>query len=205
MKRPHGSRRAGGRGQASNGRSRRASETARQLEAAAAAEQAAAEEAAAEAAAEADLADLFARLATHAKALFEAAREFATLGWKRLKLRAVDGAFSVVLAFVAAIAGLTIVISSALLVVNGLRHALARWTGADWVGELVGGALTLALPFAALLVIRGSARRKMLQHALHPSMEPKAEVETPVNAPASEPQPASAATAASAADPRTPL
>ena len=127
--------------------------------------------------ADADLGALLRQAAVHVRALFEKASELASLGWKRLKLRAVDGAFAAVLLIAAAAAGLTIIVAAALKVVAGLQHALAWWAGLEWVGELGGGLLALALPFVGLLIVRRTTRRTLLAKAIHP----------PVNASAAEP------------------
>jgi hypothetical protein len=128
---------------------------------------------------------LLRQAALHVREFFEKAGEFASLGWKRLKLRAVDGAFNAILLLAALVAGLTIIVSAALLMVAGIHHALAQWAGAEWVGELGGGLLALALPILALLVAQRSARRAMLERALHPPA--KAEARPPAADPVSPP------------------
>ncbi len=138
--------------------------------------------AAAAASAEAEFGALLRQAALHAWALFGKAGEFASLGWKRLKLRAVDGAFHVVVIVAACAASLTIVVAASLLVVNGVHHALARWAGADWAGELGGGLLALALPFAALAVVRWRTRRELLAMALRRPMVKRAAPAAPVAA-----------------------
>jgi len=143
---------------------------------------AASAKASAEAEAEAEFGALLRQAALHAWALFGKAGEFASLGWKRLKLRAVDGAFHAVVVVAACAAGLTIVIAASLLVVNGVRHALARWAGADWAGELGGGLLALALPFAALAVVRWRTRRTLLANALRRPVAKRAAPAAPVAA-----------------------
>lgn len=102
----------------------------------------------------------------HVRALFEEAGEFASLGWKRLKLRAVDGLFTTVFVVAALLAGATTIVCAAQLAVTGLRHAVARLAGAEWVGELGGGLLALALPFLVLLAVRARKRRTLLAKAL---------------------------------------
>ncbi len=138
-----------------------------------------------DASADAELVALLRQLALHARALFGKGSEFASLGWKRLKLRAIDGVFTAVFRVAALAAALTIIVSAALLVVAGLHHAIARWAGADWVGELGGGLLALTLPFLALFLVQWKTRRTMLDKALRrpaksPTKVPASEPATPV-------------------------
>jgi hypothetical protein len=114
-----------------------------------------------------DLGALLRQLALHVRALFEKAGEYASLGLKRLKLRAADGLFTTLLVVAALLAGATIIVSAARLAVAGMQHAVARFAGAEWIGELGGGLFALALPFLVILVIRWSARRRLLAKALH--------------------------------------
>jgi hypothetical protein len=109
---------------------------------------------------------LLRNVAQHVRALFEGAGEFASLGWKRLKLRAADGVFKTVFVVAALLAGATTIICAAQLSVTGLRHAVARLAGAEWVGELGGGLLALALPFLVLFAVRARTRRTLLAKAL---------------------------------------
>jgi hypothetical protein len=119
------------------------------------------------AAEDADLGALLRELALHVRALFEKAGEYATLGLKRLKLRAVDGVFTTVFVVAALLAGATVVVCAARLAVAGLHHAIARFAGAEWIGELGGGLVALALPFLIVLAIRWTTRRRLLAAALH--------------------------------------
>jgi hypothetical protein len=157
-------------------------------------------EAAGAAEAEAEFFALLRQAALHAWALFGKAGEFASLGWKRLKLRAVDGIFDAVVVVAACAAGLTIVVAASLLVVNGVHHAITRWAGADWVGELGGGLLALALPFTALGVVRWKTRRTLLANALRRPVAKRAARAAPA-APAAPVAPAAPAAAAPRATP----
>lgn len=105
-------------------------------------------------------------------ALGRSASELASLGWKRFKLRAVDGLFDVALLFFATVAGLTLLVAAARRVVAGLEHAFAAWSGVPWIGELAGGALALAVPFAAVVLMRRRTRRDLLARALPPLPDP---------------------------------
>ncbi|MBL8840411.1 MAG: hypothetical protein JNL90_02655 [Planctomycetes bacterium] len=109
---------------------------------------------------------LLEQLALHVVALLEKVGELASLGWKRLKLRAVDATFHMALVLAALAAGTTIVIAAALLLVRGIGHAIARIGGAEWIGELGGGLVALALPFAGLYLARARSRRVLLERAL---------------------------------------
>jgi hypothetical protein len=120
------------------------------------------------ASADAEFAALLRQVALHLRGLFEKAGEFASLGWKRLKLRAADGVFTTVFVVAALLAAATTIVCAAQLAVAGIRHAVARLAGAEWVGELGGGLLALALPFLVLFVFRWRTRRTLLARALHP-------------------------------------
>lgn len=109
---------------------------------------------------------LLKQVALHVVALLEKAGELASLGWKRLKLRAVDATFRMALALAALVAATTIVIAAALQLVRGIGHGVARLGGAEWIGELGGGAVALALPFAGLYLARWRSRRVLLERAL---------------------------------------
>jgi hypothetical protein len=112
---------------------------------------------------------LLQQAALQVRALFEKAGEYASLGLKRLKLRAVDGVFTTVFVVAALLAGATTIVCAATLAVTGFRHAIARLADAEWVGELGGGLVALALPFVVLFAIRWSARRTLLAKALDPA------------------------------------
>jgi hypothetical protein len=92
--------------------------------------------------------------------------DLASLGWKRLKLRAADGVFKAVFVVAALLTGTTTISCAAQLAVTGLRHAVDRLAGAEWVGELGGGLLALALPFLVLFAVRARTRRTLLAKAL---------------------------------------
>jgi len=159
--------------------------------------------AAPDAAADAELAKLLRQAARHFRTFGEKGSELALLGWRRLKLRATDRLFGLVLALAAAAAGATIIVAAALLLVAGIRHGIARATGADWIGELGGGLLALALPFGALLVVRRRMRRTLLDEALHPTRRRNGTVSPSPSAPpaASPTAPPTASPSVAAAEP----
>jgi hypothetical protein len=69
---------------------------------------------------------------------------------------------------VALLAGVALVLAAALRIVAGLDHALARWSGEPWVGELGAGAAVLVALVVAARLVRRRARRAVLAGAPRP-------------------------------------
>lgn len=104
----------------------------------------------------------------HASRFVESTRDLAALGWKRLQARLVEAGFAVALGAWALLAGVTLALAAALRVVAGLEHALTRWTGEAWVGELGAGTAVLVALVVAARLVRRRARRAVLAGAPRP-------------------------------------
>jgi hypothetical protein len=117
---------------------------------------------------ERELAAALHSLSDHSSRLVESTRDLAALGWKRLQARLVEAGFAVALAAVALLAGVALVLAAALRIVAGLDHALARWSGEPWVGELGAGAAVLVALVVAARLVRRRARRAVLAGAPRP-------------------------------------
>ena len=118
--------------------------------------------------AEHELAAALHSFSDHASRLVESTRDLAALGWKRLQARLVEAGFAVALAALALLAGVALALAAALRVVSGIEHALARWTGEPWIGELGAGAAVLAALVVAARFVRRRARRAVLADAPRP-------------------------------------
>src|SRR5262245_31840112 len=112
-----------------------------------------------------ELTELLGAIVEHVRSVAESARKLALIRWRVFQLRTIDAALGVAALGLAWLAGATTVVAASLLVVAGLRHALARASGAEWVGELGGGALSLLLLLLVAGIARRAARRRLLARA----------------------------------------
>ena len=107
-------------------------------------------------------------LGRHARRLVRNASGVATLAAKRLQLKFVDGALGVAVALLAFFVAIVGAVVAAVLVVLGLRDALADLTKRPWVGELGAGALVLVALFLGMRIVRSRARRSIVASAPMP-------------------------------------
>jgi hypothetical protein len=107
----------------------------------------------------------------HVGSLAESTRKVAVLRWKQLQVRGIEAGFAVAFGVLALFAGVALAVAAALRFVAGVDHALARWSGEPWVGELGAGVLGLAALAAAVRLGRGRARRAVLAGAPRPDAD----------------------------------
>ena len=93
---------------------------------------------------------------------FDNISRIASLEVQRLKLRATDKLLRGAMFAVFGIAGLACAIYASVLVVAGIRGAVAELTGRAWIGELVAGVLVLGLFAFGFSYVRGRARQSVL-------------------------------------------
>jgi hypothetical protein len=116
------------------------------------------------------------------------ARLLATLGWRKLKVRALDGLIGVAVLLLALVAVAVLAIAATLRFVAGVDHAFAEWSGQAWVGELVGGLLLLGLLFGGAVALRARLRGRLIERALAREPEPDGAPRAPKPEPEREPR-----------------
>jgi hypothetical protein len=117
---------------------------------------------------------------------FDKVSRIAGIEVQRLKLRAVDKLLRSATYVFFGIAGLACAVYAAVLVISGIRGAVAEWTGRAWIGDLAAGALVLGLFWFGFAYVRGRARKSVLARVA----EMKARATAPtVSAPPAPPAP----------------
>lgn len=113
----------------------------------------------------ADVDALIGRTRAELTNLFGSVRRIAFVEWQGIRLRVVDTAFRGALFVCAFFFVLAASISASLMLVRGLRLALVSWSGAEWIGNLGGGFVVLALLAGSGFVVHKIVRRNIVRAA----------------------------------------
>jgi hypothetical protein len=132
----------------------------------------------------AELEALVRELRTDLRSIYGSLKRTVFVEWQRLRLRAVDTFFRA--AFFLCLLGfaLAATISASLYVVRGIRNGLFAWSGSEWIGDLAGGIVILAVSLGGCLLVRARLRNDIVRQTKRalvpkppesksPSREPK--------------------------------
>ena len=107
--------------------------------------------------------ELFARTRTEVSNLLDSLKRILFVEWQGLRLRAIDVFFRGTFFLCIVGFGFAASVSAALMLVRGAKSALQAWSGAEWVGDLGGGALILSVLVLGGLVMRAVLRRELVR------------------------------------------
>ncbi len=96
---------------------------------------------------------------------YDSLKRTAAVEWQRFRWKANDAWFRAGLVAFALAFGLTASISAAILIVLGIREALAAWSRAVWVGDLGAGFLIAGAAIGGALAVRRHIRKDCLSKA----------------------------------------
>jgi hypothetical protein len=111
----------------------------------------------------AELEALVRELRTDLRSIYGSLKRMVFVEWQRLRLRAVDTFFRA--AFFLCLLGfaLAATISASLYVVRGIRNGLHAWSGSEWIGDLAGGIVILAVSLGGCLLVRTRLRNDIVR------------------------------------------
>jgi len=112
-----------------------------------------------------ELEALVRELRTDLRSIYGSLKRTVFVEWQRLRLRAVDAFFRA--AFFLCLLGfaLAATISASLFIVRGIRNGLVALSGAEWVGDLAGGLVILAVSLGGCLAVRVHLRNDIVRQA----------------------------------------
>lgn len=110
-----------------------------------------------------DMSALIATLRSDLHGIYGNVKRALYVEWQRLQLRAVDVFFRAAFYVCLLAFALTASVSAALLVVQGIKHALLAMTGAEWVGDLGAGLAVLAFVIVGGVAVRLHLRREIVR------------------------------------------
>ncbi len=119
-----------------------------------------------------ELEALVRELRANARGIYGSLKRLVFVEWQRLRLRAVDGFFRA--AFFLCLLGFALAgsITSAFMIVRGLRGAILAMSDTPWLGDLGAGLLILGIALGGSLAVRIHLRNSIVRETrrgLHPA------------------------------------
>jgi hypothetical protein len=126
-----------------------------------------------------ELEALVRELRSDLRSIYGSLKRMVFVEWQRLRLRAVDAFFRA--AFFLCLLGfaLAATISSSLFIVHGIRNAVLAWSGSEWVGDLGGGLVILAVVLGGCLAVRAHLRHDIVRKARRAFIAPETSEKEP--------------------------